>query len=382
MSFLKRVKQVIHILSPFTKKNLFGVLGIVVFGLSFFIFSKSNVGDKTFIALLTSSQAQIADSLHTCFAKTPYGEKMICLKQTLPLLFKNYGIEPTVTGFEKTVTKAGETGLCHQAGHVIGESLYALNHSAEDAMGQCTSACHFGCQHGVLGALMRQKKIEGSSTGEANILSGINLVELCANNNKSKTQGGFRICIHGLGHSFMLARSGELPAALQDCDALNLDRPFNRLCWSGVFMENKTNLMGGGYVYIKPNDPLYPCTMKGLDPRYISVCYRQLGLPLDRGFAICETASEEWQTPCKQGVGMSASGQYADFPNKIVEACTSKQSGINIPCLQTAVAYLIDGITDNTIEQFSDPRVQRLCSFLGDETAKKVCVPMGVDNRP
>lgn len=382
MSFLKRVKEVIHIFTPSTKKIPFWILGIVIFGVSFSLFLKNDIGDKTFIALFTSSQTKIANLLQDCFAKTPYGEKFICLKNTLPILFKNYGIESTVTGFEKTLNRAGETGLCHQAGHVIGESLYALNHSVEDAMGQCTSVCHFGCQHGVLGALMRQKKIEGSLTGEANILSGLNLVELCAKSNKSKTQGGFRICIHGLGHSFMLARSGELLAALQDCDALHLDAPFNRLCWSGVFMENKTNLMGGGYIYVKSDDLLYPCTMKGLDLRYISVCYRQLVLPLDGGLEICDTASKEWQIACQRGVGMSASGEYADVPSKIVKACTSKQANISIPCLQTAIAYMLDGITDNTIEPFNDPRVQRLCSFLGDEMAKKVCVRPGVDNRP
>ncbi len=122
-----------------------------------------------------------------------------------------------------------------------------------------------------------------------------------------------RNCAHGIGHGFMLALDGELPAALETCDGL-ADRWEQRSCYGGVFMQNVMTLSDSKY--LRPRDPLYPCPE--LADRHRAMCYqKQTGYALyvrdgDAGdvFSLCARVAGGFRAPCHEGLGTSVAVHY------------------------------------------------------------------------
>src|SRR5256886_15447767 len=80
-------------------------------------------------------------------------------------------------------------------------------------------------------------------------------------------------CVHGRGHAVMAITGDDLFDALHDCDGLSGSMEGNA-CARGVFMENLIvdGAPGGPYSkYLKPSEPLYPCTAVG--QKYRAECF-------------------------------------------------------------------------------------------------------------
>lgn len=314
---------------PQKVKKRFIVLAVLLLVGSFFSFLKIDSGRAIFINFLTKrGQAEIY--LRPCLS-SPAEERSQCLLETLPWLFKKYGVSNVMAIYKKHISKVGETFSCHEDTHRFGEALYEFSgKDVNRVFSLCSPICHNGCQHGLLGIVAKEKNQPLYEMKE--------LPELCAQNNKG--QGGQYLCIHGLGHALLVERQGEILSALFDCDKFKLSVRNIRACWTGVFMENLTNIMGGGGKYLKNNDPLYPCTMNGLDEKYIASCYHQVPAPFGKEFSSCREAPKKWIWACGEGIGIRWASLYSDFPDSIIKICEKGGKDLQIHCLRGAFGYL------------------------------------------
>ena len=296
---------------------------------------------------------QIRRVLYPCLAETHHhGTSPSCLEQRLPELFRKFGPAATLAVFDTYVSQAGEVCALHQAAHHVGKALFAFaDGDVEKAFALCTTAAHNGCQHALFGEL--------ASAGTLK-----DVPHLCHGNKKP---GAEDLCFHGMGHALLVERQGELVAALADCDGLAIPDRAKQFCWSGVFMENGSNLMGGGRRYIKADDPLYPCTMTGLDEKYVSTCYHQVPMPRKErdGFAVCRTAPTKWQADCGFGLGMRAGANRTHDADWLIATCRVGGADLGVPCLKGALAYLM--VSD-------DPAlVADYCAKLADGERAAMC---------
>lgn len=333
------------------------VLGILV--LSFFFFSVFDVGHVQFQRMGVFHSA-IQNGMERCFSVSPWGAQAQCMRQRVATWFQSYGVASVRSAFDERVKDVGESSVCHNLSHVLGEELYALTKDVGAAVAQCTTACHFGCMHGAVGALVRDRQMSGGGTPDETI-ERLPAVALCAENNQSRSAGEFQLCLHGFGHTFMVYRKGDIFAALADCDRLELGNPlYENQCWSGVFMENVSNLMGGGHTYIKADDPLYACTMPEMPQKYLRACYVQL--PMRASSSTCMRAPEEWRAVCNEGIGLGLAARHTDKLRLIVEGCRDGDADFTAACLRGAFFYLALDTERGPVAD--DPRIQNFCSLL------------------
>ena len=340
------------------KTNLvtFIYVSIIAFLFSFYIFFRTDAGVSVFSFLLPKTE-QAELKIQYCVSKNETSKKITCLRELAPILFSNFGVSESMRALEDHVRNVGETFFCHETAHIFGEALYKHNNGdALKTMGMCSSVCHNGCQHAVMAKILGDESENGML--EEFLSDSDKIISYCAKNNTD--QVGFDLCIHGLGHSFMVVRDGDLIEALKDCDRLRLAGTARGQCWSGVFMENTTNLMGGGRreKYISKTDPLFPCTMKGLDKKYKDICYHQAGLPRNQAFEICRTAETEWKQSCFEGAGLLMAASVAGFPNLIVEYCNRAVGEEIISCLRGGMFYLPYGENEER---------NKFCGFVSNE---------------
>ncbi len=97
-------------------------------------------------------------------------------------------------------------------------------------------------------------------------------------------------CFHGLGHGLMIATGLDLAISLEVCS--RLDRRWDRdACRGGVFMENISTSYGVRSLWLRDEDPLYPCNWVGLEAK--RRCYQ---LVTSR---ILPTVGDDWEPHCR-----------------------------------------------------------------------------------
>lgn len=319
--------------------------GLLISASSFFIFMKVDFGSGLFKYFL-SSERQVNLVLLPCLAPQVNHQ---CLSEKLPGLFKTYGVSLAMEAFENHIKRAGETFSSHEAAHRLGEAVYAFtSQDPRKALALCTTAAHYGCSHAVWGAFASRENIP--------LREFQNLPGLCAES--SQSLGAYSLCIHGLGHALLVDRGGEVPLALVDCDTLRLDSGTSQACYTGIFMENASNIMGGGGKYLSSGDPLFPCNMEGMNAKYIPSCYWQLILPAADAFEICRKAPQEWKWACAGGIGINIASLRADFPDSIIRRCAGGGADLKMGCLVGAASYLKLGDNDNQTTQLCEKLIE------------------------
>src|SRR3989338_4924680 len=92
--------------------------------------------------------------LKQCMDKTARGERMECLKQQVPHLYRSLGGKRVAEAYEDYEGDFFEnTVYCHEAAHVFGETIYAETKDITDAFAICPQACKGGCAHGAVAAM-------------------------------------------------------------------------------------------------------------------------------------------------------------------------------------------------------------------------------------
>jgi hypothetical protein len=201
------------------------------------------------------------------------------------------------------------------------------------------------------------------ATGRAKLLSDLDAV--CAGvPGKERRSLDYFNCVHGLGHAIMAVTGDDLFDALHDCDGLTGAMEQNA-CINGVFMENLIvdGAHGGHYSkYLKPGEPLYPCTAVG--EQYKAECFDMqtsyalgvVGGDFAKVFALCATVGAPFRTNCYQSLGRDAATISRNQVPGTVATC-------NLGADREQRSYCVLGaVLDFAYYYHSDVQARQLCA--------------------
>jgi hypothetical protein len=246
---------------------------------------------------------------------------------------------------------------CHQVVHAIGRTAADLAPDVATTYSQGDNMCWSGFYHGAIESVSRR-------LGKASLAS--RLPTICASLKAQRAYSFYHYnCVHGLGHGVMDVNDSDLPASLAECDLLH-DSWEQQSCWGGVFMENELDEFNPDHhtVYLKADDPMYPCTM--VDYKYRSQCYlmqtsHALHVSSDsfsRVFALCDGVESDFRSSCYRSVGRDASGRTVSDVEKTRDICMlASNHGAQQDCIIGAVRDFISYFHD-------DQQAGKLCAAL------------------
>ncbi|MDB5266737.1 MAG: hypothetical protein JWN89_552 [Parcubacteria group bacterium] len=285
------------------------LVGILLIGGSIFYFLKQPAPDRRASAYAYDSSVCNTDS-----------DKSACLSTFYAHLVDAYGAK---TAIEDLKTRGGEDqsvmGRCHPYMHTIGESASEKYKTVSEAYLYGDPFCWSGYYHGVLEGVT-------AKIGEEKLLASLN--SICADiPGKGTYSFNYYNCVHGLGHGIMELKGDELFDSLKTCDSLIGDWE-QQSCQSGVFMENVilyTNY--GKSAYLKPEEPLYPCT--AVEDKYKYQCYLgQTSFALEASqydfkkvADLCTTVKGQYRDICFQSLGRDAANQAGHGSPKTRTTC-------------------------------------------------------------
>ena len=246
--------------------------------------------------------------------------------------------------------------LCHAITHAIGQAAVRRYSNVADAFAYGENACGSGYYHGVMQGY-------ALTLGREKLLSDLDAVCAGVPGKERKSLDYFN-CVHGLGHAIMAVRGDELFDALHGCDGLTGPMEQNA-CVNGVFMENLIvdGAHGGHYSkYLKPGEPLYPCTAVG--EKYKAECFDMqtsyaLGVvqgDFSKVFALCAGVGAPFRKNCYQSLGRDAATISRDQVPATVATCKLGRD-------REQRSYCVLGaVLDFVYYYHSDVQAKALCS--------------------
>jgi hypothetical protein len=260
----------------------------------------------------------------------------------------------------------GNDPACHRVSHFIGAAaLVRFDGNVARALAAGDATCWSGYYHGVLErALVKAKSLEPAALAAV-------ARPLCS------SRGVRPIvlygCFHGLGHGLMIATGLSLPISLDVCGRLR--RWWDRdACRGGVFMENLSTSYGFHSVWLKADDPIYPCNwVTHAEKRrcYLNVTTRILPFVDDdwnKTAATCARVEHDFVDECFQSLGRDASNRSGRDPQEIAEHCAlARPFGYEGSCVQSASYDITTNFTSAARSRelcgVVDPAVRRQCYY-------------------
>jgi hypothetical protein len=232
----------------------------------------------------------------------------------------------------------GSDPACHRVTHLIGAaSLARYRGNVTRTLAAGTPTCWSGYYHGVL-----ERSLVKAKSRKTADLAAVSR-GLCSDGRRMNAWVVYG-CLHGLGHGLMIATGLNLTASLEVC--ARLDRWWDRdACRGGVFMENISSSYGFTSVYLKDDDPVYPCNR--VKPATKRRCYQVVTsriLPFvdddwERTAEICASVEPDYVSWCFQSFGRDASSRSDRDATKIAGLCEiARKYGGEGDCV-SAAAY-------------------------------------------
>jgi hypothetical protein len=265
----------------------------------------------------------------------------VCLEQGFGNIAFRQGPRAALALFEQKVgADVGVQTDCHRIAHSIGSASYARfdgNIAKTFALG--SSTCASGYYHGIL-----ERAFVGVTTR-----AGLERVakRLCVGQGIRPRSFLDYQCQHGLGHGMMIQSGYDLPLALAICAKLATGWD-DHVCTSGVFMENLNTRFGFKSLYVRDDDPLYPCATVRLRDRrscYVRATTRILDLnhnDFPATAKTCMSIGEPLSHACFRGYGRDAVGVARYGASKILSLCRVAGAGEG-DCLYGAARTVGDG---------------------------------------
>ena len=229
----------------------------------------------------------------------------------------------------------GADPACHRVSHFIGAAaLVRFNGDVERALAAGDATCWSGYYHGVLErALVKAKSVQPAALAAV-------ARPLCSN--RAMRPIVLYGCLHGLGHGLMIATGLNLPTALEVCGRLG--RLWDRdACRGGVFMENLSSSYGFHSIWLKDDDPVYPCNWVSRAAKrrcYLYATSRILPSVHDdwnRTAAMCARVERDFVDECFQSFGRDASNRSDRDPQQIAGLCAiARPFGHERDCVEAA----------------------------------------------
>lgn len=243
--------------------------------------------------------------------------------------------------------------LAHLAGRFAADELGAQGFSL------CDENFSFGCYHGLLEELIRQK---GSAAIE-DARSGCNALS---------PQGKIASCIHGIGHGVLAWKGSRILHALDVCTSLPEQE--KGYCADGVFMEYYTGVMQRDDTTPKDSSPDTWDFCLTMPQQFQPQCVRNqtFSLLYYRGDAFasaihaCGKLSGELKEACVRSAGLFATQRArgsADAARSVCGVFTDTDD--HALCISSAAQEFI-------FERFPESSAQDLCNVL-TASAKQRC---------
>jgi hypothetical protein len=264
----------------------------------------------------------------------------------------------------------GSDPACHRAAHTIGAaSLARFGGNVTKTLGEGGPACWSGYYHGVL-----ERSLVKTKSREPAVLANVSR-GLCSDT--TLTPWVVYGCLHGLGHGLMIATGLNLPISLEVCS--RLDRWWDRdACRGGVFMENISSSYGFTSIFLKDDDPVYPCNWVPYGER--KRCYQivtsrilpSVGDDWERTARVCAGVENDFVTWCFRSFGRDASSRSGRDAAKITEICAiARPFGGEGDCVEAA-AY------DITANYTSAERARTFCEVVSADVRERCYYGLGI----
>jgi mono/diheme cytochrome c family protein len=290
------------------------------------------------------------------------GRDATCLQQAFANLAYHRGPKVALALFTHAMqTKPFVEENCHRIAHAIGAGALTRFHGeVGPAFAAGSAVCWSGYYHGIL---------ERAFQGVPNARLGRVARRLCTRVEAEASVFVAYQCVHGLGHGLMIYTGYDLPLALRTCDGLST--PWEQTsCTGGVFMENQSSSYGFKSRWLRPKQPLYPCTT--VAERHKLYCYLMVTSQIlpDVGYSwsktvhVCRRSEARWVATCFQSLGRDASGQTRGRVAQIERIC-GLAGDMERECLLGAAK-------DLTSNDANGRRAARLCAS-AEATARAYC---------
>jgi mono/diheme cytochrome c family protein len=275
-----------------------------------------------------------------------------CFQQAFANLAYYRGPKVALAAFTRAMrTNSFVEANCHRTAHAIGAGALTRFHGdVGTAFALGSAVCWSGYYHGIL-----ERAFQGIPDSRLATVAR----KLCTRvERRSSTFIAYQ-CVHGLGHGLMIYTGYDLPLALHTCDQLRTS--WDQIsCTGGVFMENQSSSYGFKSQWLRPRQPLYPCT--AVSRRHKLYCYLMVTSQIlpDVGYSWVKTVREcrrserGWVATCFQSLGRDASGQTRGRIGKIERIC-GLAGDMERECLLGAAK-------DLTSNDANGRRAARLCS--------------------
>lgn len=165
---------------------------------------------------------------------------------------------------------AGEPGAAyagrHALAHGLGQFLYERTADLPRIMRECANELTYGCYHGATFAM-----VAAHGTGALDHYD-----RRCREAALRDYPPAYEQCLHGVGHALAHQHGDDLTTSLRGCDRISPPEMLSS-CRTAVFMQNFDSARiardaGRDQTYLRPADPLYPCT--AVEPVYQVDCIR------------------------------------------------------------------------------------------------------------
>ncbi len=287
---------------------------------------------------MQDASAYIRDVMTACFQG---GGRNDCYKTAAARLFREFGLEESLTLFAQNEADPDVYARCHEVTHYLSRHEFERTGSIPQVYAACDSTCHGGCYHGALEAYLAR-------TARRSTYDDVEkeFPQICGSRGDYANQLIFNECHHGLGHAAMFVTDSDIYRSLALCDKLPT-LAMRENCYSGVFMENSSSSTNLDHpsAYIKADDPYFPCN--GLQERYLKICYRYQSSHFSlitkhdwkKVADLCMGVPAQYQNECFRTVGTNQVGFTHDM-NTWLANCASMPATYQATCVTGVVSSL------------------------------------------